>query len=389
MAEKRDYYEVLGVSRDATKEEIKKAYRKLALKYHPDRNKSPDAEEKFKEISEAYGVLSDDTKRQQYDRFGHAGIDGRYTAEDIFGGINFEDLFGGFEDLFGGRGFGGSIFDMFFGGGRGGRRPGPRRGSDLRVDMEITLEDVAKGLETKVSYPRLETCGRCGGTGAREGTSPRMCPACNGSGQVRFAKRTPFGQFTSVTTCSRCGGEGRVVDSPCQECGGRGVVKRTRKLKVNIPPGVDTGSRLRVPGEGEAGERGGPPGDLYVVIHVKPHPLFERRGHDIVTEIPITVSQAVLGDEVEVPTLNGKAKLKIPPGTQPGTVFRMKGKGIPGLRGGGRGDEHVVVRVEIPEKLTKEQRRIYEQLARTEGRDRRKGVLGRMVDEVKDAFANS
>jgi molecular chaperone DnaJ len=382
MPEKRDYYEVLGVSRDATKEEIKKAYRKLALKYHPDRNKTPEAEEKFKEISEAYGVLSDDTKRQQYDRFGHAGIDGRYSAEDIFGGIDFGDIFG---DIFGGGGLGGSIFDMFFRGG-GARRTGPRRGSDLRVDLDITLEEAAKGVETKVSYPRAETCDKCGGSGAREGTSPRTCPTCHGTGQQRFAKRTPFGQFTSVTTCNQCRGEGTVIDTPCGECHGRGLVQRTRKVKVNIPPGVDTGSRLRVPGEGEAGEKGGPPGDLYVVIHVKPHPVFTRRGNDIITEIPITISQAVLGAEVTAPTLNGKAKLKIPPGTQSGTVFRLKGKGIPSLRGFGRGDEHVMVKVDIPRKLTKEQRRIFEELAEKEVRPSSpKGVFER----VKDAFANS
>jgi molecular chaperone DnaJ len=380
---KRDYYEVLGVSRNASKEEIKQAYRRLAMQYHPDRNKSPDAEEKFKEISEAYGVLSDDDKRRQYDMFGHAGIDGRYTQEDIFRGIDFEDIFGdlGFDfmNL-------GSIFESFFSGGKRYRR-GPRRGSDLRFDMEITLEEAARGVEKKIKYPRLETCGSCSGTGARPGTSPVTCPACNGSGQVGFTKRTPFGQFTSVTTCSRCRGEGKVIETPCQSCGGSGKVKATKQLIVKVPPGVDSGSRLRLAGEGEAGEQGAPPGDLYVVIHVKPHEVFVREGDDLFLELPITFSQAALGDRVTIPTLNGSARLSIPPGTQSGTVFRLRGKGMPRLRSYGRGDLHVKVQVKTPTKLSREQRRLFQELAKYEEREARKGIFSRVVDGVKNTFS--
>ncbi len=368
MAAKRDYYEILGVSRDASKDAIKKAYRKLAMKYHPDRNKSPDAEEKFKEISEAYGVLSDDTKRSQYDRWGHAGINGRYTQEDIFRNINFDDIFG---DM--GFGFGGfdSIFDMVFGGGsrrtRAGKT-GPTRGSDLRVDIEITLEDAYKGLETKVSYKRQETCTTCSGSGAKPGTGQKTCPTCNGSGQVGYTKRTMFGQFTSVTTCDKCMGEGRIIENPCQRCYGNGVIQKTRKLTVKIPAGVDNGSRLRVHGEGDAGKKGGQPGDLYVVIHIKPHKIFVRDGTDLFCEVPITFPQAALGDQIEVPTLNGRAKMKIPPGTQSGTVFRLKGKGMPSLRGYGRGDEHVKIVVTTPKKLSRKEEKLYKELMELNGK---------------------
>lgn len=391
MADKRDYYEILGVNRDSSAADIKKAYRKLALKYHPDRNKEAGAEEKFKEISEAYGVLSDDSKRQQYDRYGHAGIDGRYTSEDIFSGINFEDILG---DLFGGgRGGGfGSIFGDIFGGGRP-RRAGPRRGTDLRTDIEITLEQAAKGFETKVTYPRDETCPTCKGSGAEPGTQPIVCPTCRGSGQQGYTKRTPFGQFTSVTTCSQCRGEGKIIDNPCHECKGPGVVKKTRKVKINIPKGVDTGSRMRVTGEGEAGKKGGPSGDLYVVIHVKAHTVFERHDKNLYTEVPVSITQAVLGADVMVPTLVGKAKLKVPSGTQSGTVFRLKGKGMPSLGGYGKGDELVRVIVNIPTDITKEQKALFEELAAQEddpgeaGTD--KGIFNKVMDEVKDAFTST
>ena len=360
MAEKRDYYEVLGVSKDASKDTIKKAYRKLAMKYHPDRNKEPGAEEKFKEISEAYGVLSDDDKRRQYDSFGHAGIDGRYTQEDIFRNINFEDIFGDLGFGFGGSGF--NIFDMFFGGGgRSARRAGPRRGSDLRTDIEITLEEAHKGIKTNVTFPCLKKCGTCQGSGAKPGTSSSTCPTCNGSRQMSYSKRTPFGQFTSVTTCKNCRGEGTVIDVPCSDCKGKGLVQKVKKISVKIPPGVDTGSRLRVAGEGEAGEKGGPPGDLYVVIHVKPHDVFMREGRDILCEIPITFGQAALGAKIQVPTLNGKVKMNVPSGTQSGTVFRLKGKGMTDLRGFGKGDEHIRVIVETPRKLTKRQKELLEE----------------------------
>jgi molecular chaperone DnaJ len=368
---KRDYYEILGVPRNASKEEIKRAYRRLALKYHPDRNKSPDAEEKFKEISEAYGVLSDDTKRAQYDRWGHAGIEGRYSPEDIFRTINFEDIFGdlGFDFGFD------SIFDMFFGRRRG-RRAGPRKGADLRADIEISLEDAYRGIETVVSYPRLEECNACNGSGAAPGTSPRTCPTCGGSGQTGYTKRTLFGQFTSVTTCGTCKGEGKVIDTPCRQCRGTGLVQRTRKISVKIPPGVDDGSRLRIPGEGEAGERGGPPGDLYVVVHIKPHEFFVREDEDILCEVPITFSQAALGAEIEVPTLDGKAKLKIPPGTQSGTIFRLKGKGMPSLKGYGRGDQHVRVIVRTPTNLSNREKELFRELAKLENK---KSIFARVT----------
>jgi|Deesub1362A_J573_1020465.scaffolds.fasta_scaffold00131_76 molecular chaperone DnaJ len=372
MTAKKDYYEILGVPRNASKEEIKKAYRRLALKYHPDRNKSPDAEEKFKEISEAYGVLSDDAKRAQYDRWGHAGIEGRYTAEDIFRSINFDDIFGdlGFDFGFD------SIFDMFFGRRRS-QRTGPRKGADLRTDIEITLEEAYRGVETTVTYPRLEKCGECNGSGAEPGTSPITCPNCGGSGQTSYTKRTPFGHFTSVSTCGRCGGKGTIIEKPCRECKGSGVVQRKRKVLVKIPPGVDEGSRLRIPGEGEVGENGGPPGDLYVVVHIKPHKFFIREGDDILCEIPITFSQAALGTTIEVPTLDGKAKLKIPSGTQSGTIFRLRGKGMPSLKGYGRGDQHVRVIVKTPTKLTRKQRELFEELAKIENDQ---GIISRVIN---------
>jgi len=371
MADRKDYYDVLGVKRDASKDMIKKAYRKLAMKHHPDRNDSPDAEDRFKEISEAYGVLSDDTKRSQYDQWGHSGINGRYTQEDIFRNINFEDVFGGG----GGGGFGSggfeSIFDMVFGGGSrraGARRTGPKRGSDLRVDIEIKLEDACKGLETKVSYKRQETCTTCSGSGAKPGTGKKTCPTCSGSGQMGYTKKTMFGQFTSVAPCNKCRGEGRIIENPCQKCHGNGLIQKTRKLTVKIPAGVDNGSRLRVHGEGESGKKGGPSGDLYVVIHVRPNKTFIREGRDIFCEIPISFPQAALGDQIEVPTLNGRAKMKIPPGTQPGTVFRLKGKGMPGLGGYGKGDEHVRIMVTTPKRLSRREEKLYKELMKLNGK---------------------
>ncbi len=357
--QKRDYYDVLGIGRNASKEDIKKAYRRLAMQHHPDRNKSPDAGEKFKGISEAYGVLSDDAKRQQYDTFGHAGIGERYTQEDIFRGINFEDIF---RDM--GFGFGGvdSIFDVFFGGRRR-YKTGLRKGADLAYELEITLEEAASGASKKIDFHRTGVCGTCNGTGAKAGTSPKACPSCNGSGQISQTKRTPFGHFTSITTCSRCRGEGKIIEVPCSTCRGRGTAQIPRSISVKIPPGVEEGSRLRIAGEGEAGERGAQPGDLYVIMHIKPHELFVREGDDIFCEVPITFSQAALGDEIQVPTLDGRAKIKIPAGTQSGTIFRLKGKGMQSMRGYGRGDEHVRVIMRTPTKLTDEQRKLFKQLA--------------------------
>ncbi|MCS7116765.1 MAG: molecular chaperone DnaJ [Nitrososphaerota archaeon] len=349
---KRDYYEILGVPRNATKEEIKQAYRKLALQYHPDRNKSPDAEEKFKEISEAYAVLSDDEKRRQYDMYGHAGIDSRYTTEDIFRGVDFDEIF---RDL--GFGFGGfeSIFDMFFG---KGRSHGPTPGRDLRYDLEVTLEEVVSGVTKEIQVPRTEVCKACHGSGAEPGTSPRVCSHCNGTGQIQQVRVSGFTRFVTITTCNVCKGKGQIIEHRCKVCRGAGVVEVRRRVQVKVPAGVDEGYTLRLRGEGDVSPNGGPPGDLYIVIHVKPHPLFKRSNDDIIYEARISFPHAALGTEIRVPTLDGSVILKIPPGTQSGTIFRLKGKGIPKLEGFGRGDELVKVIVETPTRLTERQKQL-------------------------------
>ncbi|NJD76120.1 MAG: molecular chaperone DnaJ [Candidatus Methanoperedens sp.] len=368
MATKRDYYEILGVDKKASPDDIKSAYRKLAMQYHPDRNKAPDAEEKFKEISEAYAVLSDQNKRQQYDQFGHAGIDMRYSQEDIFRGVDFEDILrdfgaGGFG--FGRGGGGGGIFDIFFGGER--RREGPRRGSDILYELAVNFEDAAFGKTIDLEIPRTEKCDVCNGSGAKPGTSSRTCPTCRGTGQVSRTQNTPFGRFMTTSTCGTCRGNGQIIDSPCTNCHGSGTVQRRRKLEVKIPAGVDTGSRLRVAGEGEAGEKGGPPGDLYVQIYVKPHTIFTRHENDIIMEKNISFTQAALGDEIIVPTLDGKAKMKIPPGTQNGEIFRLRGKGFPSLHISGKGDELVRIKVEVPTKLNDRQKQLLREFAEASG----------------------
>ncbi|NJD51593.1 MAG: molecular chaperone DnaJ [Candidatus Methanoperedens sp.] len=386
MATKRDYYEILGVDKKASADDIKSAYRKLAMQYHPDKNKSPDAEEKFKEISESYAVLSDQSKRQQYDQFGHAGIDQRYSQEDIFRGVDFEDLFrdigmGGMGGM-GGRGRGGgSIFDIFFGG--GGRREGPSRGSDLLYELAINLEDAAKGKTVELEVPRTETCDVCHGSGARPGTSPKTCSTCHGSGQVNRTQNTPFGRFMTTSTCGTCHGTGTIIDSPCTTCHGSGTVQRRRKIEVKIPPGVDTGSRLRVPGEGEAGGKGGPAGDLYVEINVRPHNIFTRHENDLVMEATISFTQAALGDEIIVPTLDGKAEMKIPPGTQSGHIFRLKGKGMPGLHYSGKGDQLVKIKVEVPTRLTDRQKELLREFAQIGGeKTRSKSIFEKVRDHI-------
>lgn len=364
---KRDYYEILEVDKKASSENIKTAYRKLAMQNHPDKNKAPDAEEKFKEISEAYAVLSDQNKRQQYDQFGHAGIDMRYSQEDIFRGAapDIEDILrdfgrGGFGS---GSRRGGSIFDIFF----GERREGSSRGSDMLYDLTIDFVDAASGKKVDLEVPRTETCNICHGSGAKPGTSPKKCPICQGTGQVSRTQNTPFGRFMTTSTCGTCRGKGEVIDAPCMVCHGSGTIQKKRKLEVKIPPGVEAGSRLRIPMEGETGKKGGPSGDLYVEIYVKPHNIFTRQGNDIVMETNISFTQAALGDEIVVPTLEGKAKMKIPPGTQNGQVFKLKGNGFPSIRVSGKGDQLVQIKVDIPTKLTERQKQILLEFAEISG----------------------
>ena len=347
----KDYYKTLGVEKNATKEEIKKAYKRLAKKYHPDLNKdNPNAEQKFKEINEAASVLADDEKRSRYDQFG--------TADAGFGGQGFD--FSSFMNDVGDFGFDfDSIFDSFFGGGIfGRRRRGPRPGNDLRYDMEITLEEAANGAKKTISIPKSETCSDCNGTGAKSEADIINCPDCEGTGVSRRTMRTPFGMFSTQTTCRKCNGEGNIIKNPCKKCYGEGKIQATKKIEITIPEGSETGTNLRIRGEGEAGERGAETGDLYVIIHQKNHKLFERHGNDIYTEVPISFTTAALGGEIEVPTLHSNAKLKIPSGTQTNTVFRMKGKGIPSLHGYGTGSELVKVIVETPKKLTKRQKEL-------------------------------
>ncbi|WP_243386270.1 molecular chaperone DnaJ [Bacillus kexueae] len=346
---KRDYYEVLGVSKSATKDEIKKAYRKLSKKYHPDINKDADAPEKFKEVKEAYEVLSDDQKRAQYDQFGHAG------PNQGFGGFDGADFGGfGFED----------IFSSIFGGGGRRRDPNaPRAGADLQYTMTLSFEEAVFGKETTIEIPREESCDTCNGSGAKPGTTPETCSTCGGSGQVNTEQNTPFGRIVNRRVCHQCSGTGKMIKSKCSTCGGAGKVKKRKKISVKIPAGVDDGQQLRVAGQGEPGVNGGPSGDLYVVFHVRDHEFFERNGDDIYCEMPLTFAQAALGDEIEVPTLHGKVKLKIPAGTQTGVKFRLRGKGVPNVRGYGQGDQHVVVRVVTPTNLTEKQKELLKEFA--------------------------
>jgi len=360
---------VLGVEREATPEEIKKSFRRLARQYHPDFNKEePEAEQKFKEISEAYEVLSDPQKRDQYDRFGHqafSGSGGGFNQGD-FNGFGFGNISDIFESFFGG-----------FGGGR--RRPGPEQGAHLRYDMEITLDEAYRGGSREIHIPRTETCSECKGNRARSGTRPETCSTCGGSGQQQFTRNTAFGRFVNTQSCSSCGGEGQVIKEPCPACRAQGRVVRERKIEVKLPPGVEHGSKLRIAGGGEAGLRGGPPGDLYVVIAVRPHKLFQRERDDLIYELHLDMAQAALGAEVDVPTLDGAAILKVPEGTQPDTFFRLKGRGMPRLRGSGKGDLHVKVKVTVPRRLSSKQRQLLEQFAKL---SEEKGF----VNKMKDAF---
>ena len=368
-SDKRDYYEVLGVARTASKEELRGAYRKLARHYHPDVNKESDAEVRFKEINEAYEVLNDDDKRGRYDRFGHAGVEQNGQA----GGFGF----GGFGDIF---------EDLFGFGGQRSARQGPLRGADLRYDLEITFEEAVFGCSKDIDVARHETCPTCNGSGAEPGTTPVRCSECGGTGQVRRAQQSIFGSFVNVTTCPRCGGRGEVVTTPCSQCHGAQRIEITRTLSVNIPPGVDDGTRVRLTGEGEAGVNGGPAGNLYVILHVKPHRYFRRRENDILLNMNINIAQAALGDQIMVPTLDvdGETKLSIPAGTQTGAVFRLRAKGVPKLRGTGRGDEIVIINVVIPTKLDGKQKELLRELGETLGSDvspqDEKNFLGRLKD---------
>ncbi|MCQ6273626.1 molecular chaperone DnaJ [Bacillus sp. V3B] len=369
---KRDYYEVLGVSNSASKDEIKKAYRKLSKKYHPDINKEPDADEKFKEVKEAYEVLSDDQKRSHYDQFGHTDPNQGFGGGGDFGG------FGGFED----------IFSTFFGGGGGRHRDpnAPRQGADLQYTMALAFEDAVFGKETEIEIPREETCETCNGSGAKKGTKPETCSHCNGSGQLNIEQNTPFGKIVNRRVCTYCNGTGQEIKHKCATCGGAGKVKKRRKITVKIPAGIDDGQQLRMSGQGEPGVNGGPAGDLYVVFHIRSHEFFERDGEDVYCEMPITFAQAALGDEIEVPTLHGKIKLKVPSGTQTGTKFRLRGKGIPNVRGRGQGDQHIIVKVITPTKLTEKQKQLLEEFAEISGSALKDDQEEGFFDKVKRAF---
>ena len=346
----KDFYGILGVAKSASADEIKRAYRKLARQYHPDVNKDAGAADKFKEINEAYQTLSDPNKRSQYDYYGTAGGPGGPGGAG-FGGFDGFDFSGGGQ---GGFGEFGDLFDMFFGG-QGGRRAAPERGADLRYDLRISLEDTAKGREKEISIPHFVSCSTCKGSGAKPGSSPKKCATCNGSGQVKRSQRTILGSFTQVVPCSSCQGSGQKIDKPCTTCHGQGREKKTHQVKVKIPAGIDSGYRLRVAGAGDAGAKGAPPGDLYIFIIVEPHPLFNREGANLFFRTKISFTQAILGAEIEIPTLAGKAKLKIPRGTQPNTNFRIKDKGLPSLNHREHGHLYVLAEIEIPTKLNRQQ----------------------------------
>ncbi len=384
MATKRDYYEVLGVSKSASEEEIKKAYRQLAKKYHPDMNQGDkSAEAKFKELNEAYEVLSDKDKKARYDQFGHAGVDPNgFGGAGGFGGGGFEGGFGDFGD----------IFDMFFGGSSGGfggggarRRSGPQKGADLKYELEIEFEEAAFGVKKDIQVTRNENCNECNGTGAKAGSKVETCKTCGGSGEVRFTQSTVFGRVVNVKPCDECHGEGKIIKEPCPQCMGRGHIRKTRKITIDIPAGVDNGSVMPLRGEGEPGLKGGPNGDLYIYMRVKPHKLFKREGINLYSEMPITFTQAALGDELDVHTLEGNVKFTIPEGTQTGTTFRIKNKGIPSLKNKLKGDLYFTVKIVVPRKLSEEQKNLlrkYAEISGNNAEDQGKSFF----DKVKDAF---
>jgi len=378
LAEKRDYYEVMGVPKNATDDEIKKAYRKLAKKYHPDLNPGDkSAEAQFKELNEAYEVLSDKDKKARYDQFGHAGVDPNFG-----GGAGGGSPFAGDIDL-------GDIFNSFFGGGFGGGRAAnpnaPRRGGDTEATVNISFEEAAKGCKKNIAYQKVESCSDCSGTGAQRGTSAKSCSNCGGTGQVHINQRTPFGTVQTSRSCDRCGGTGKVIESPCKTCGGTGRVRKQKTIEINVPAGIDNEQVLSVSGQGNAGVNGGPSGDLRVYVNVRPHPIFERRGNDVWCEIPITFTQASLGAEVVVPTIDGRVSYSVREGTQPGDVFKLKGKGIPHISGRGRGDQFVRVTVEVPKNLSQKQKSIlqeFDSVAEDKNYQKRKTFF----DKIKTMF---
>jgi molecular chaperone DnaJ len=369
MSSKRDYYEVLGVSRTVDPDELKKAYRRLARQYHPDVNKEPGAEERFKEINEAYEVLSDAEKRRTFDRYGHAGLEGNIGGFGDFGGIN-------------------DIFEEFFGFGSGARtrRRGPRRGNDLQHELRIAFDEAVFGCDKEIEIYRMDTCPVCQGSGAEPGTTPLRCNQCNGTGEVQRVQQSILGSFVNVMTCSACQGEGEVISIPCQHCRGQKQIRVTRSITVKIPPGVDDGTRIRLAGEGEPGIRGGPPGNLYVLLRVQPHRFFRRSGDDVILELNVNVAQAALGDKVSIPTLDGDETIAIPAGTQTGRIFRLRGRGVPHLRRGGRGDLLIVTQVVVPTELDERQRQLFQELGKTLGNEViPQGERG-FMDRVKDLF---
>jgi molecular chaperone DnaJ len=373
VARKRDYYEVLGIDRNASAADIKKAFRKMAFQHHPDRNKDDGAEQNFKDVNEAYEVLSDPDKRAAYDRFGHAGAQG-------FGGRGFEGFdFGGFGD----------IFETFFGGASTARRSGPQRGGDLKYSMAISFEEAVFGCDKELEIVRMEPCSTCRGTKSAPGSQPERCAACNGTGEIRRAQRSIFGQFINVVPCTQCGGEGKIITRPCPNCRGQGKERATRKISIKVPAGVDGGTQIRMSGEGDLGRNGGSPGNLYVALSVNKHKYFKRDGTDILYELPVNFAQAALGDEIDIPTLDGDFALKIPSGCQTGRIFRLKEKGVPHLRGRGRGDQLVRIHVVTPESLDGDQKKLFKDLAKTLGKAKLAPDDKSFFDKVKDTFGSA
>ena len=375
MADKRDYYEVLGVSKGASDDELKKAFRKEAKKYHPDLHPGDkEAEEKFKEINEAYEVLSNPEKRQRYDQFGHAGVDPNYGAG---GGGAYSGGFGDFGDIFS------DIFGGGFGFGGGGRRNGPKRGNDVRQVVNVSFEEAAFGCKKKINITKMEGCPSCGGTGAKKGTSPETCQHCHGTGQIQTQQRTILGYMTNVTTCPHCHGTGKIIKEPCKDCRGTGKVRNSKTVEINIPAGIDNDQTMQLSGQGEPGERGGPNGDLLITVRVRPHEIFERRDNDVYLEMPISFVQAALGATLTVPTLDGAVKYDIPEGTQSGTRFRLRGKGIPFIRGKGRGDQYVTVTVEVPKNLSSRQKELLRDFEEDKNYKQKKSFAEKMKEFLK------